>query len=166
MKLPTGIPSGLFDLVEAVLRFVLSVLLILFGVALIQRIFPNAAPEALRFANYVVRLSTDEYVVGFVQDRLFVFVLVGVAFVLWVTHKWPTLIKTVGQALNPFARVGVATISAAAAVLVALILAGPLGQSRSGGECESSFSLSLDGAPSLMSNSKCGGGGDGRDSGN
>lgn len=166
MRFPTSIPSGLIDIIEAVLRVVLSVLLILLGIALIQRVFPHAVPEAMKLVEYVVQLSSDEYVTAFVRDRVLVFALVGVAFVLWVTHKWPTLIKTAGQALNPFARVGVATVSAAAAVLVALILAGPLGQSRSEGECESSFSLSLDGAPSLVSNTKCRGGGGGGNSGN
>ncbi|WP_327682089.1 hypothetical protein [Streptomyces sp. NBC_00467] len=148
------------------LRVVFSIFLILFGVALVQQFFPNFVPEAAQFAEYVVQLSSDEYVAAFVRDRVLVFSLVGVAFILWVTHKWPTLVKTAGQALNPFARVGVAAVSAAAAVLVALILAGPLGQSRSEGECESSFSLSLDGAPSLVSNTKCGGGGGGGNSGN
>jgi flagellar biosynthesis protein FlhB len=148
--------EGLIDIVYSVSRAILAALLILVGVGLIQRIFPNAFPEITKLVAYVVRLTSDGHVVAFVRDRLFVFGVIGVAFVLWVTHKWPTLIKTVGQALNPFARIGVATVSAIAAVLVALILAGPLGQSRSKGECESSFRLNLDSAPSLVSNTKCG----------
>jgi flagellar biosynthesis protein FlhB len=151
--------EGLIDIAYSVLRAILAALLILFGIGLIQRLFPNAFSDIVRFVEYVVQLSSDEHVARFVRDRLLVFGVLAVAFVLWVTHKWPTLIKTMGQALNPFARVGVATVSAAAAVLVALILAGPLGQSRSKGECESSFRLSLENVPSLVSNTKCGGGG-------
>lgn len=165
MRLPTGIPSGLLDVIDAVLRVILSGLMILFGIGLVQRIFPNAFPDAVRLIKYAVQLSSDEHVATFVRDRLLVFAVIGIAFVLWVTHKWPTLIKTAGQALNPFARVGVATVSAVAAVLVALILAGPLGQSRSKGECESSFSLSWHSSPSIVSNTKCGGSGNGGNTG-
>ncbi|MFD7277037.1 hypothetical protein ACFV80_08250 [Streptomyces sp. NPDC059862] len=156
----------MLDTIYAVLRVILAVLLVLFGVELIRYYFPNAFPEAVEFIEYAVQLSSDEYVAAFVRDRLLVFAGVGVVFVLWVTHKWPTLIKTVGQALNPFARVGVATVSAVAAILVALILAGPLGQSRSKGECESSFSFTWDNAPSIVSNTECGGGGSDGSSGN
>jgi hypothetical protein len=153
--------EGIVDIAYSVLRAILAALCVLFGIGLIQRIFPNAFPDIARFAKYVVQLSSDEMVAPFVRDRLLGFCIVGIAFVLWVTHKWPTLIKTIGQALNPFARIGVATVSAVAAVLVALILAGPLGQSRSKGECKSSFRVSLDNAPSLVSNTQCGGGGRG-----
>jgi hypothetical protein len=156
--------EGLIEIVYSVSRAILAALLILFGVGLIQKILPNAFPEGVKFVEHVVRLTSDEHVSAFVGDRVLVFGVVGVASVLWVTHKWPTLIKTVGQALNPFARIGVATVSAIAAVLVALILAGPLGQSRTKGECESSFHLTVNNAPSLVSNTKCGGGD--RDSGN
>ncbi|MER7227470.1 hypothetical protein [Streptomyces rubradiris] len=156
----------MLDTLYAVLRVILAVLLILFGIEMIQYYFPDAFPEAVEFIEYAVRLSSDKYVAAFVGDRLLVFAGFGVVFVLWVTHKWPTLIKTAGQALNPFARIGVATVSALAAVLVALILAGPLGQSRSKGECESSFSFTWDKAPSIVSSTECGGGESGRGSGN
>lgn len=156
--------EGLIEIAYSVLRVILAALMIFFSIGLIHRFFPNAVPEIAKFIDYVVQLSSDEHVATFARDRILVFAVVGVAFLLWVTHKWPTLIKTAGQALNPFARIGVATVSAVAAVLVALILAGPLGQSRSKGECESSFQLSLNKAPSLVSKTKCGGGG--RNSGN
>ncbi|MER7395479.1 hypothetical protein ABT381_08180 [Streptomyces sp. NPDC000151] len=133
------------------------------GIELISKYFPYAWPALEWFIGRLVQLSSDEYVGAFVRDRVLVFAVIGMAFVLWVTHKWPTLVRTIGQALNPFARIGVATVSAIAAVLIAIILAGPLGQSKSGGECASSFRLSLEHAPSLVSNTKCGGGDNGRD---
>lgn len=166
MKFPTGIPVGLLDAAYAVLRVILSILLALFGIGLIQRLYPNALTDAAKLIEYAIHLSSDRYVATFVRDRLLVFAVIGIAFILWITHKWPTLIKTVGQALNPFARIGVATVSAIAAVLVALILAGPLGQSHSKGECASSFRMSWHGAPSIVSSTTCGGDRGGSSSGN
>ncbi|WP_326744283.1 hypothetical protein OG830_12590 [Streptomyces sp. NBC_00121] len=164
MKLPTINSAGLLGIAYYVFGAVLAVLAALVGVELIREYFPYALPVLEGLMEHLVRLSSDEYVGAFVRDRVFVSVVIGVAATLWVTHKWPTLIKTIGQALNPFARIGVATVSAVAAVLIALILAGPLGQSRSEGECVSSFQLSLDHAPSLVSNTSCGGGDHGRTS--
>lgn len=161
MKLPTA--SNWLGIANYALGAVLAILFILAGVEVINGYFPYALPALEALLRRMVQLSSDEYVGEFVRDRLLVFALIGVVFVLWVTHKWPTLVKTVGQALNPFARIGVATVSAVAAVLIALILAGPLGQSKSEGECASSFRLSLDHAPSLVSSTTCDGGNRGRD---
>ncbi|MBQ0983077.1 hypothetical protein KBZ10_00680 [Streptomyces sp. F63] len=161
MRFLTDMPSGLLGALYSVSRALLVVLLLIFGVELIRQVFPDAVTDAAKVIEYAVQFSSDDYVATFVRDRLFVFAVVGVALILWMTHKWPTLIKTAGQALNPFARIGVATVSAVAAVLVALILAGPLGQSRSQGECESSFSFNWGSQPSLASNTKCRGGGNG-----
>ncbi|MFB8115960.1 hypothetical protein ACFC51_08730 [Streptomyces sp. NPDC055962] len=166
MKLPTTNSAGLLGIAYYAFGAVLAVLAVLAGVELISEYFPYALPAIEGLVGDLIRLSSDKYVGAFVQDRVFVFIVIGVAFTLWVTHKWPTLVKTIGQALNPFARIGVATVSAVAAVLIALILAGPLGQSRSKGECISSFQLSLDQAPSLVSNTSCGGGDHGRNSSN
>lgn len=165
MKLPTTNSGGWLGIAYYVSGAVLAILAALVGIGLINDYFPYALPALEWLMGRLVQLSSDEYVGAFVRDRVFVFAVIGVAFALWVTHKWPTLVKTIGQALNPFARVGVATVSAVAAVLIALILAGPLGQSKSEGECVSSFRLSVDHAPSLVSNTKCGGRDHGRDSG-
>lgn len=162
MKLPTASATALLGLAQGILGVTLAILVALFGIDLIQEHFPDAFPTVGSLLRHLVQLSSDEYVAAFIRDRVVVFAVVGVAFVLWVTHKWPTLVKTVGQALNPFARIGVATVSAVAAVLVALILAGPLGQSRTKGECVSAFRLRLDQAPSLVSNTACDGGDHGR----
>ncbi|GGY69618.1 hypothetical protein GCM10010363_58580 [Streptomyces omiyaensis] len=161
MKLPTIGAAALLGLAQAILGVTLAVLVALFSVDLISKQFPEAIPTVGQFLGDLLELSSDRYVASFVRDRVLVFVVIGIAFVLWVTHKWPTLVKTIGQALNPFARVGVAAVSAAAAVLVALILAGPLGQSRTKGECVSSFELRVDRTPSLVSNTACGEGEDG-----
>ena len=162
MKLPAA-NAGWLGIAYYAFGAVLAILFTLAGIEAINEYFPYVLPSLEWFIGRLVRLSSDEYVGAFVRDRLLVFAVIGVVFVLWVTHKWPTLVKTIGQALNPFARVGVATISAVAAVLIALILAGPLGQSKSEGECASSFHLSLDRAPSLVSNTTCEGGKHGRD---
>ncbi|MFE4870774.1 hypothetical protein [Streptomyces sp. NPDC056682] len=148
---------------EYVFGAILAFFFILVGIDLANHYFPYALPSLELLIGKLVQLSTDQYVGSFVRDRLLAFALIGVVFVLWVTHKWPTLVKTIGQALNPFARIGVATVSAAAAVLIALILAGPLGQSKSDGECTSSFHLSLGRESALASNTKCDGGNRGRD---
>ncbi|MFK0062330.1 hypothetical protein ACIQTN_24205 [Streptomyces werraensis] len=158
MKLPSVNDVGWLGIAYYAFGAVLAVLLTLAGIEAINEYFPYVLPTLEWFLGRLVQLSSDDYVGSFVRDRLLVFAVIGVVFVLWVTHKWPTLVKTVGQALNPFARVGVATVSAVAAVLIALILAGPLGQSRSEGQCASSFQLSLDSAPSLVSNTTCEGG--------
>lgn len=163
MKLPAFSNAGWLGIAYYAFGAVLAILAALFGFELINRYFPYVLPTLEWLIAHLVQLSSDEHVGAFVRDRVFVFALIGVVFVLWVTHKYPTLVKTIGQALNPFARVGVATVSAVAAVLIALILAGPLGQSKSGGECASSFRLSLDRAPSLVSNTTCGGGDHDRD---
>ncbi|MFF9670430.1 hypothetical protein ACF1GS_01835 [Streptomyces eurythermus] len=163
MKLPATNNAGWLGIVYYTSGAILAILASLFGFELINKYFPYVLPTLEWLVAHLVQLSSDEHVGAFVRDRLFVFAFIGVVFVLWVTHKWPTLVKTIGQALNPFARVGVATVSAVAAVLIALILAGPLGQSKSGGKCSSSFHLSLDHAPSLVSNTTCGGGDHGRD---
>jgi flagellar biosynthesis protein FlhB len=162
VKLPAA-NAGWLGIAYYVFGAVLAILFTLAGIEAINEYFPYVLPSLEWFIGRLVRLSSDEYVGDFVRDRLLVFAVIGVVFVLWVTHKWPTLVKTIGQALNPFARVGVATVSAVAAVLIALILAGPLGQSKSEGECASSFHLSLDHAPSLVSNTTCEGGKHGRD---
>ncbi|GAA2489815.1 hypothetical protein GCM10023100_44930 [Actinocorallia cavernae] len=162
MKPSTDGFAGLLGLAQTVLGVILAILGILFGVDLIGEVSPGALPATGRFLSLLMQLSTDRYVAAFMRDRVVVFAVIGIAFVLWVTHKWPTLVKTIGQALNPFARLGVATVSAIAAVLVALILAGPLGQSRAKGGCVSSFHLSLNHALSLVSNTKCGEEGNGR----
>ncbi|WP_148085159.1 hypothetical protein [Streptomyces sp. 2132.2] len=150
-------------------KFVLGVLFAVWigalGVDLISEVFPEAWPAIGWLLSQVVRLSSDEYIGTFVRDRFLLFGLIGVACVLWVTNKWPTLLKIAAQAFNPFARVGVAAVSAIAAVLVALILAGPLGQSRTKGECTSDFRLDLNSRPSLVSNTKCGEVGRGKTSG-
>ncbi|MGV2918621.1 hypothetical protein [Streptomyces alfalfae] len=161
MKLPAA-NSGWLGIAYYAFGAVLAILLTLTGIGVINDYFPYVLPSLEWFIGRLVHLSSDDYVGSFVRDRLFVFAIIGVAFFLWVTHKWPTLVKTIGQALNPFARVGVATVSAVAAVLIALILAGPLGQSKSEGECASSFHLRLDRAPSLVSNTTCEGGKHGR----
>jgi hypothetical protein len=132
---------------------------------LINKYFPYTLPAIEWLIGRIAQFSSDEYVGTFVRDRVLVFTVIGIGFTLWVTHKWPTLVKTIGQALNPFARIGVATVSAAAAVLIALILAGPLGQSKGEGECISSFHLSLNQDPSLVSNTSCSGRDSGRTSG-
>lgn len=163
MKLPTASGAGWLGIAHYVFGAVLAILLAAAGVEVISNSFPSVWPTLEWLARRAVLLSSDEYVGSFVRDRVLVFAVIGVAFVLWVTHKWPTLIKTLGQVMNPFARVGVATVSAVAAVLIALILAGPLGQSKSEGECASSFHLDLNRAPSLVSNTTCEGGGYGRD---
>ncbi|MFF0625034.1 hypothetical protein [Streptomyces sp. NPDC004296] len=162
MKLPTISAAALLGLAQGVFAAALAALVALFSIGLIGEQFPDAFPAVGRFLERLVQLSSDEYAAAFIRDRLLVFGVIGVAFLLWVTHKWPTLVKTIGQALNPFARVGVAAVSAVAAVLVALILAGPLGQAKTKGECTSSFRLRLDHAPSLVSNTACGEGGHGR----
>ncbi|MFF4751767.1 hypothetical protein ACWD5R_20375 [Streptomyces sp. NPDC002514] len=161
MKLSDGF-AGLLGLAQNVLGFILAVLGILFGLNLVDELSPGALPAVGQFFGRLVQLSSDKYVAGFMRDRVVLFAVIGVAFVFWVTHKWPTLIKTIGQALNPFARVGVATVSAIAAVLVALILAGPLGQARAKGECVSTFHLTLNHALSLASDTTCGEGQNGR----
>ncbi|WP_144055261.1 hypothetical protein [Streptomyces viridosporus] len=163
MKLPATNNAGWLGIAYYAFGAVLAILFTLAGIEAINEYFPYVLPSLEWFIGRLVRLSSDEYVGAFVRDRLLVFAVIGVVFVLWVTHRWPTLVKTIGQALNPFARVGVATVSAVAAVLIALILAGPLGQSKSEGECASSFHLSLDRAPSLVSNTSCEGGKHGRD---
>jgi hypothetical protein len=160
VKLPVTSNAGWLGISHYAFGAVLAILVALLGLELIDKCFPYLLPTLEWLIAHLVQLSSDEHVGAFVRDRVFVFAFIGVVFVLWVTHKWPTLVKTIGQALNPFARVGVATVSAVAAVLIALILAGPLGQSKSGGECSSSFRLSLDRTPSLVSNTTCGGGGD------
>lgn len=157
MKLPAS-NAGWIGIAYYVFGAVLAVLVAAAGAEVINNYFPYVLPTLEWLFRRLVRLSSDEYVGAFVRDRLLVFAAIGLIFVFWVTHKWPTLVKTIGQALNPFARVGVATVSAVAAVLIALILAGPLGQSKSEGECASSFHLSLDRAPSLVSNTTCEGG--------
>jgi hypothetical protein len=149
--------AGLLGIAHSVLGVILAILGILFGIDLIGEVSPDALPAAGRFFSRLVQLSSDRHVAAFMRDRLVVFAIVGMAFILWVTHKWPTLVKTIGQALNPFARLGVATVSAVAAVLVALILAGPLGQSKAKGVCVSSFHLNLNHTLSLVSNTTCGG---------
>ncbi|MFI9750222.1 hypothetical protein [Streptomyces collinus] len=159
MKLPS---AGWLGIAYYAFGAVLAILFALAGIEAINEYFPYVLPTLEWLIGRLVHLSSDEYVGAFVRDRLLVFAVFGVIFALWVTHKWPTLVKTIGQALNPFARVGVATVSAVAAVLIALILAGPLGQSKSEGECASSFHLSLDRAPSLVSNTTCEGGNRGR----
>ncbi|MFI8441587.1 hypothetical protein ACIGKG_13255 [Streptomyces rochei] len=163
MKLPFVNNVGWLGIAYYAFGAVLAILFTLAGIAVINDHFPYVLPTLEWFVGRLVHLSSDEYVGAFVRDRLLIFAVIGVIFVLWVTHKWPTLVKTIGQALNPFARVGVAAVSAVAAVLIALILAGPLGQSKSQGECASSFHLSLDRAPSLVSNTTCEGGKHGRD---
>ncbi|MER6016098.1 hypothetical protein [Streptomyces bluensis] len=163
MKLPSVNNLGWLGIAYYAFGTVLAILFTLAGIEVINDYFPYVLPTLEWFIGRLVRLSSDEHVGAFVRDRLLVFAVIGVVFVLWVTHKWPTLVKTIGQAINPFARVGVATVSAVAAVLIALILAGPLGQSKSEGECASSFQLSLDRAPSLVSNTTCEGGKRGRD---
>lgn len=163
MKLPTVSAAALLGLAQGVLGVTLAALATLFSIDLISDHFPGAIPAVGQFFGDLLELSSDEYVASFIRDRLLLFTVIGIAFVLWVTHKWPTLVKTIGQALNPFARVGVAAVSAVAAVLVALILAGPLGQSRTKGECVSSFELRVNGTPSLVSNTACGEGSHGRD---
>jgi hypothetical protein len=163
VKLPFVNNVGWLGIAYYAFGAVLAILFTLAGIEVINDHFPYVLPALEWFIGRLVRLSSDDYVGAFVRDRLLVFAVIGVIFVLWVTHKWPTLVKTIGQALNPFARVGVATVSAVAAVLIALILAGPLGQSKSQGECASSFQLSLDRAPSLVSNTTCEGGKHGRD---
>ncbi|MEU9255223.1 hypothetical protein AB0D66_25645 [Streptomyces sp. NPDC048270] len=150
--------GGPLGIAQGILGLTFAVLVVLFGIQLIGDQFPDALPAVGWFLGRLIQLSSDEYVAEFMGDRVLVSGLVGVALLLWVTHKWPTLIKTIGQALNPFARIGVAAVSAVAAVLVALILAGPLGQSKTKGECTSAFRLNLDNAPSLVSNTTCGGG--------
>lgn len=155
MKLSNFKASTLVELAHNVLGVILASLLGLVGLEIIGDLYPRALPALRWFLKLLVRLSSDDYAGPFIGDRLIVFTVISIAFVLWVTHKWPTLVKTIGQALNPFARLGVAALSASAAVLVALILAGPLGQSKSEGECASSFRLSVDDAPSLMSNTTC-----------
>lgn len=152
-KFDTG---ALLSVAQTVLGVLFAIGAGAFGVGAINDLFPEAWPAIGWFISEAARLTSDDYVGVFVRDRILVFVLVGVAFVLWITHKWPTLLKTVAQSFNPFARLGVATVSAIAAILVALILAGPLGQSKSGGECTSSFQLTLNGDPSLASNTSCG----------
>jgi hypothetical protein len=164
VRIPNANNAGWLGIVYYACGAALAILLTLVGVELIGKYFPYVMPTIEWLAGWLVQISSDEFVGGFVGDRILVFAVIGVAFSLWVTHKWPTLIKTVGQALNPFARPGVATVSAAAAVLVALILAGPLGQSKSEGGCISSFQLSLDEAPSLVSNTTCSKGDSGRTS--
>ncbi|WP_327662236.1 MULTISPECIES: hypothetical protein [unclassified Streptomyces] len=163
MRLPTGGNSRWLGIAQYAFGSIIAIYFTLVAIALIDSQFPNALPSLETLIGRLIQLSTDEYVGSFVRDRFLVFALIGVMFLLWVTHKWPTLIKTIGQALNPFARIGVATVSAVAAVLIALILAGPLGQSRSDGECTSSFRLSLSNEPALASNTECSGGGRGRD---
>lgn len=163
MRFLSGGSTGWLGIVHYVLGAILAFFLILVGIDLVNDYFPYALPSLELLIERVAQLSTDDHVGSFVRDRLLVFALIGVAFVLWVTHKWPTLVKTIGQALNPFARIGVATVSAVAAVLIALILAGPLGQSKSDGECTSSFHLSLGHEPTLASNTECDGGDHGRD---
>lgn len=165
MKLPTISAAALLGLAQGVLGVTLAALFALFSVELISEKFPEAIPAVGRFFVDLLELSSDEYVASFVRDRVLVFAVIGIAFALWVTHKWPTLVKTLGQALNPFARIGVATVSAVAAVLVALILVGPLGQSKTKGECVSSFELRVDHTPSLVSNTACGEGSRGRNPG-
>ncbi|WP_328224115.1 MULTISPECIES: hypothetical protein [unclassified Streptomyces] len=162
MKLPSANNASWLGIAHYAFVAILAILVTLAGIEAINEYFPYVLPTLEWFIGHLVRLSSDEYVGAFVRDRLLVFAAIGVIFILWVTHKWPTLVKTIGQALNPFARVGVATVSAVAAVLIALILAGPLGQSKSQGECASSFHLSLDRAPSLVSNTTCEGGKNGR----
>ncbi len=162
MRLPSANNAGWLGIAYYACGAVLAILVMLAGIDAINDYFPYVLPTLEGLIWYLVRVSSDEYVGDFVRDRLLFFAVIGVVFVFWVTHKWPTLVKTIGQALNPFARVGVATVSAVAAVLIALILAGPVGQSKSGGDCASSFHLSLDRAPSLVSNTTCEGGKHGR----
>jgi hypothetical protein len=164
VKLPNN-QGGWLGVAQYVLGIALAVLAFLFVGELINEYFPYALPAAEWLIRRIAQLSSDEYVGAFVRDRVLVFTVIGIGFTLWVTHKWPTLVKTIGQALNPFARIGVATVSAAAAVLIALILAGPLGQSKSEGQCTSSFQLSLNRDPSLVSDTSCSGRGSGRTSG-
>lgn len=156
MKSPRVDTGALLSVAQTVLGLLLAIFVGAIGVSVISEEFPEVWPAIGWFIGQAVRLTSDDYVGVFVRDRILLFVLVGAAFVLWVTHKWPTLLKTVAQSFNPFARLGVATVSAIAAILVALILAGPLGQSKSGGECTSSFQLTLNGEPSLASNTSCG----------
>nr|WSW45778.1 hypothetical protein OG296_23215 [Streptomyces sp. NBC_01001] len=155
MKFPK-IDGDFLGIAKFVLGVLIAVWVAALGFDLIAEVFPEAWPTIGWLLGQVMRLSSDEYVGTFVADRFLLFGLIGVACILWVTHKWPTLLKVVAQAFNPFARVGVAAVSAIAAVLVALILAGPLGQSRTNGECTSDFRLDLNSRPSLVSNTKCG----------
>lgn len=156
MKSPKLDTSALLSVAQTTLGVLLAIAVGTAGVSVISEGFPETWPAIGWFISQAIRLSSDDYVGVFVRDRLFLFAIFGVAFVLWVTHKWPTLLKTVAQSFNPFARLGVAAVSSIAAILVALILAGPLGQSRSGGECVSDFQITLNSEPSMESNTSCG----------
>ncbi|MFF5283032.1 hypothetical protein [Streptomyces sp. NPDC013171] len=166
MKSPRLDTNALLSIAQTILGLLLAIAVGAVGVSAINDGFPEVWPAIGWFITQTVKLSSDDYVGTFVRDRILLFALLGAAFILWVTHKWPTLLKTVAQSFNPFARLGVATVSAIAAVLVALILAGPLGQSKSGGECTSSFQLSLNSEPSLESNTSCGKASRGENTGN